>query len=192
MTNGIWISLIFTGIIISIFTGKINDIGNVILNSTNDAFSLFIKLSLLILFWNGIFNILKDSGYLKKLSKLLSKFLRFIFPELSFNSKALEYISITLLTNFLGLGVATTSTGLKAIEFLKEEEQGKKMPTKSMITFIILNISSITIFPTTIISIRNAYLGTTDFKFIIIIFLTTLLGTTTGLIINYFLNRGSK
>lgn len=192
MTNWIWIILILSGIIISIFTGKIIDIGRIILSSSTDAFNLFLKMSIVILFWNGIFNILKDSGFLKKLSKLLSRFLKLVFSELGEDSKALEYISLTLLSNFLGLGVASTSTGLKAFEYLKEEAKGKMLPTKSMITFIILNITSITIFPTTIISIRNAYLGITDLKLIFVIFVTTCFGTIVGLILNGLLNRGKK
>ena len=61
MSNYIWASLIIFGIIISLFTGKIYSLGNIVLSSTNDAFSTFFKMSLMILFWNGIFNILKDS-----------------------------------------------------------------------------------------------------------------------------------
>ena len=76
MSNYIWASLIIIGIIISLFTGKIYSLGNIVLSSTNDAFSTFFKMSLMILFWNGIFNILKDSGFLKKMSKYLSRILK--------------------------------------------------------------------------------------------------------------------
>ena len=167
-------------------------LGNIILSSSGESFSIFFKLSLMILFWNGIFNILKDSGFLTKMSKGLSKILKFIFPEIGLESKAMEYISITLLSNLLGLGVASTSTGLKAFSYLKEEAKDKKLPTKSMITFIILNISSITFFPTTIISLRSSYKGTNDFKLLLIIWLTTLFGTIVGQLLTILFTRGKK
>ena len=189
MINYIWVFLILSGILISIVTGNIKNIGSIILNSTNDAFSIFMKMSLMILFWNGMFNILKDSGYLKKLSRLLSKLLKFIFPEINQDSQAMEYISITLISNIIGLGVASTSTGLQAFKLLKEEAKETKYPTKSMITFLILNISTFTFFPTTIISMRAAYNGSVNIKLIFVIFITSLFGTIIGQILNKVLNK---
>lgn len=189
MINYIWLFLILSGILISIVTGNIKNIGSIILNSTNDAFSIFMKMSLMILFWNGMFNILKDSGYLKKLSRLLSKLLKFIFPEINQDSQVMEYISITLISNIIGLGVASTSTGLQAFKLLKEEAKDTKYPTKSMITFLILNISTFTFFPTTIISMRAAYNGSVNIKLIFVIFITSLFGTIIGQILNKVLNK---
>lgn len=190
MTNIIWLILIISGIIISLFTGEINNLGNIILTSTSDAFSLFFKMALLILFWNGLFNILKDSGFLKRLSKFLSRFLRFIFPEVDKNSLALEYICLTLISNFLGLGIASTSSGLKAFKLLKEEVKTKTLPSKSMIKFIVLNISSLTIFPTSIISIRSAYLGNNPFWLFLLIFCSTLFGSVVSIILTTIFTKG--
>ena len=192
MINILWSILILGGILIACITGNVKELGNVILSSSNESFTIFFKLALMILFWNGIFNILHECGLLKSLSKGLSKILKFIFPEISAESKAMEYISITLISNLLGLGVASTSTGLKAFTALKEEAKNKNKPTKSMITFIILNISSITFFPTTIISLRSAYHGTNDFKLLLIIWLTTIFGTGIGIILSHLFTRGEK
>jgi spore maturation protein SpmA len=41
MMNKIWIILIFFGLIISMFTGNFTDMGNLILNSGEKAFSVF-------------------------------------------------------------------------------------------------------------------------------------------------------
>lgn len=190
MINYIWITLVFLGILISIFTGNIFTLDKIILNSTSDAFNIFLKLSFMIIFWNGIFNILYDTGLLKKMTKYFSRFLKFIFPEIDPNSKTMEYISLTLFSNIFGLGVASTSTGLKAFKLMKEEAKDK--PTKSMITFLILNISTLTLFPTSIITLRNSYNGTNDFKLIIAIILTTLFGNITGIILDKVFNRGKK
>lgn len=189
MINYIWIFLVFFGIFISLFTGKINQLGNIILSSTSDAFNVFLKISFMIVFWNGMFNILKDTGYLKKMSKLLSRILKIFFKELDENSPAMEYISITLLSNILGLGIASTSTGLKAFELLKEEAKENKLPSKAMVTFIILNITSFTIFPTTIITIRNNFGSVNEIKTITMIMIVTLLGSVLGLVLDNFFNK---
>ena len=62
MINKIWNALIVVGIIISVFTGKINELGNVIISSATDAFDIFLNVGILILFWGGIFNIAIESG----------------------------------------------------------------------------------------------------------------------------------
>ena len=112
-----------------------------------------------------------------------------IVKELDENSKAIEYISITILSNILGLGVASTSTGLKAFEYLKEEAKDSKLPSKAMITFIILNITSFTIFPTTIISIRNNFGATNDMDVLLIIMVVTFIGTLVGIILDKIFNK---
>ena len=58
----LWVVLFFLGIIISLFTGNIKNMSSIILNSTNEALKTFISMSLLIMFWNSIFNIANDSG----------------------------------------------------------------------------------------------------------------------------------
>ena len=189
MINFLWVILIALGIIFSIITGNFTNLSSIILNSTSDAFNIFLKISFMIIFWSGMFNILKDTGYLKKLSKLLSKIIKPLFKELDENSKAIEYISITILSNILGLGVASTSTGLKAFEYLKEEAKDSKLPSKAMITFIILNITSFTIFPTTIISIRNNFGSTNDMDVLLIIMVVTFIGTLVGIILDKIFDK---
>ena len=92
MINYIWNALLLIGIVISIFTGKISDMGNIIINSSNDAFNIFFNVSLIILFWGGIFNIAIESGLIKNLTKAFKKPLLKLFPELNEDDIALEYI----------------------------------------------------------------------------------------------------
>lgn len=192
MTDIIWIVLVLSGILFAFITGNIDKLGNIILNSSNDAFNIFLNLSLMIFLWSGLFNILFETNIIQKISKKFSKILKFLFPDLNNNSKALEYISITLVCNILGLGVASTSTGLKAFELLKEEANDKS-PTRSMITFILLNISSFTIFPASILTIRSNYNGEINLKFILLIMFTTFFTTIITIIIDkIFYKLGKK
>lgn len=192
MTNIIWIILVFLGIIVSFLTNNYQNLNKVILNSAMDAYTVFLKMGLMIIFWNGMFSILKNSGFLKKLSNILSKILKFVFPKIDKNSEVMEYISITLLSNFLGLGVASTSSGLKAFRLLSERNNNKDTPSKEMITFIVLNVCTISIFPTTIISIRNNFNAKGETSFLIMVFLSTFIHMFIALSINFIYNRYKK
>lgn len=112
----------------------------------------------------------------KNITKLLKKPLSFLFPDVDKDSVCMEYICSNMVANMLGLGSAATPLGLKAFEMLQNENK-KDHPSRAMMTFVLLNISTLTLFPTTIISLRARYKGTTEFSFIVLMILVTLFAT---------------
>ena len=75
--NKLWCFLLLTGILICFCTGNINELGNIILDSSSKAYEIFIQTAILILFWGGLFQIAIDSGMVKRFSKLIKKPLKF-------------------------------------------------------------------------------------------------------------------
>lgn len=180
--NKIWNILIVVGIVVCFFTGSIEKMGNVIVNSSMAAFNVFLKIGLLIMFWNGVFNIAIESGMIKNLTKLLKKPLHFIFKDVDPDSKCMEYISSNIIANMLGLGSAATPLGLKAFEEL-QKMNNKDIPSRSMVKFVLLNISTLTFFPTTIISLRAMSGGSNDISLVTLMILVTLCATIITLIL---------
>ena len=84
----------------------------------------------------------------------------------------------------VGLGTAATPFGLKALGELKRLNNNSSVASRSMITFLVINTSSVTIIPTTIISLRlvNGSLNPTDIIPATII--TTFLSTIFALILD--------
>lgn len=183
MINRIWIVLIIIGIIISFFTNEVNRLGDVILKSSNDALMIFIKVGLMITFWNGIFRIAYESGLINRLSKTFKKPLKWLFPDLS-NDKALEYIAGNIIANLLGLGSASTPLGLKAFEEMQKENIAPDTASRSMITFILINVTSLTLFPTAIISFRSLYQAKSNLDIIILMIILTISATLIALILD--------
>ncbi len=192
--NKIWSILVLIGIFISILTGSTEELGSIIINSATDAFQIFLKLALLILFWNGIFQIAIASGLIKNITRLLKKPLAFLFPSIDKDSLCMEYICSNLVANMLGLGAAATPLGLKAFQLL-QEENNKETPSPAMITFVLLNISTLTFFPTTIISLRSMYQGKTSISLIFLMILVTSIATIFTLTLDrilYFITLRKK
>lgn len=195
MINYVWNVLLIAGIIISIFTGKINEMGNIIMNSTNEAFEIFFNVALIILFWGGVFNIAIESGLIKNLTKTCRKPLLKLYPELKEDDPALEYICSNIIANLLGLGSAATPLGLKAFEELQKINPDKNKPSRSMITFIIMNVSSFTLFPTTILGIRSMYKGRNNISLLALMIICTLISASMAIILDrifYMINKRKK
>ena len=153
---------------------------------------MLLKIFPVIAIWLGIMNIATSSGLLKKLSKLLSPVLRILFPEIPKNHESLNYISSNIIANMFGLGNAATPFGLKAMKSLQELNKKKDTATRSMITFLVINTSGVTIIPTTIISLRMMYGSTNPTSIVLPCILATSLATISGIIIDRILARRCK
>ena len=116
----------------------------------------------------GLMEIAGNAGLIQKLTKGISPFLRFMFPQIPEGHPAREYIATNIIANVLGLGWACTPAGLKAMEALAKLEQergngqyitaGKdRRASNEMCTFLILNISSLQLIPVNMIAYRSQY-----------------------------------
>ncbi len=189
MVNKIWGFFIIIGIIFCLFTDNVDVINNEILNSCKTALDMTFKIFPVMALWLGIAKIAEVSGLLKKLSLKLSSILKFIFPEIPKGHESLSYISSNIIANMFGLGNAATPFGLKAMRSLQELNPQKDTATRSMITFLVLNTSGVTIIPTTIISLRMMYGSQDPTSIVFPCIIITFTSTICGLIIDRILAR---
>lgn len=183
MINYIWGVFIILGITYSIIN-KDPNLTNNLLTSGKTSIDMILTILPLMCLWLGITKIAEASSLLTLVSKKLSKVVRIIFPEIPKEHPAIGYISSNIVMNMLGLGNAATPFGIKAMEKLKELNQNKDVASRSMITFLVINTSSVTIIPTTVISLRLLH-GSIDASEIIpVTILTTFISTFIALILD--------
>ena len=192
MVNKIWGLFIMVGIFVCLLTGKINIVNNELLSSGEQTFNMTIKLFPVIALWLGIMKIATSSGLLNKLSKLLSPILTILFPEIPKNHESLNYISSNIITNMFGLGNVATPFGLKAMKSLQKLNNKKDTATRSMITFLVLNTSGVTIIPTTIISLRMMYKSINPTCIVVPCIIATSISTLSGIIMDKILASRCK
>ena len=175
MLNYIWAFMIMVGVIYAACTGNIGELTDGALDSAGEAISLCITMAGVMALWMGLMEIAKEAGLIEKLTKGISPFLDFMFPEIPKGHSARGYIATNIIANVLGLGWACTPAGLKAMEALArlEEERGNpeyltdgrssqkgsvmRSASKEMCTFLILNISSLQLIPVNMIAYRSQY-----------------------------------
>lgn len=129
-------------------------------------------------------NIAKDAGLLDKIADFMSPLFRIIFPDIPKGHESLGYIASNLTINMLGIHNASTPFGLKAMASLNELNKDKKTATKSMITFLVLNTSGVTIIATDIIAIRKMYGSVNPTMILSTTIAATIITTIIGLLLD--------
>jgi len=181
------------GLIYAMLNGTINEVNVAIFESAKEAVTICIGLVSVLVFWLGMMRVAEAAQLLKKLTKLFYPLARRLFPEIPSKHPAFGYILSNMVANLFGLGNAATPLGIKAMEQLNELNGKKGTPSRSMITFLALNTSGLTLLPTTIIVIRMNNNSANPTEIIGPVFLATLIATTfTILIDRYFHFRRSR
>lgn len=187
MINIIWGFFIITGIIYSLFTGNIEIINNEILTSCKTSLNLIMEIFPVIALWLGIMKIAEKSGLLKKMSEALSPILGKLFPDIPKGHESISLMASNIISNMAGLGSAATPFGLKAMKSLQSLNKKKDTATRSMITFLVLNTSGVTIIPTTIISLRLMYGSLSPTEIVLPCIIATFFSSFFGLLFDRYL-----
>lgn len=157
MVNYIWGALAIIGIVFAAINGTMDEVNKAIFSGAKEAVTICIGLISVLVFWLGMMKIAEQAGLLQKLTNLFRPIVAKLFPEVPKNHPAMGYILSNMIANIFGLGNAATPLGIKAMEELKRLNGGKNTASNSMITFLALNTSCITLIPTTVIAIRMNY-----------------------------------
>ena len=189
MIDKIWGVFIIVGTIFCLITNKIDLLNTEILASAKSSLDMIVKIFPVMALWMGIMNIAAHSGLLQKFSRMISPILGKLFPEIPKDHESLSLIASNVVANMFGLGNAATPFGLKAMKSLKEINNKKDTASRSMITFLVLNTSGVTIIPTTVISLRMMYGSLNPTEVVSACILATVISTIAGLIMDKFLAR---
>ncbi|AQX53872.1 spore maturation protein [Priestia flexa] len=190
MVNVIWMLLTVIGIVFAIINGKMDAVNKAIFQGAGEAVTISIGLISVLVFWLGIMNIAQHAGLLEKLAKLFRPIIGRLFPDIPKDHPALGYILSNMMANMFGLGNAATPLGIKAMEQLKQLNGNKDEASRSMITLLALNTTSLTLIPTTVIAIRITYNSANPTEIVGTTLLATVVATMGAIIIDrYFYHR---
>lgn len=156
MVNVIWACMAMVGLVYAMIHGTIDDVNEAIFKSASDAVTLSIGLISVLVFWLGIMRIAKEAGILDVISIIFRPIILKLFPDIPKDDPVIGYILSNVIANFFGLGNAATPMGIKAMEEMKRLS-GTNTASRSMITFLALNTSGLTLIPTTVIAIRMQF-----------------------------------
>jgi spore maturation protein SpmA len=187
--NYIWIGFFLTSFVIGIvklvFLQDM-DVFPQMMNATFEyaktGFEISLGLTGVLTLWLGLMKIGEKGGVVKIFSLAVGPFFHRLFPELDRDHPAIGSIMMNISANMLGLDNAATPLGLKAMKEMQATNSNKDTASDSMIMFLVLNTSGLTLIPVTIMVYRFQ-LGAADPSDIFIpILIATAFSTMAGLI----------
>ncbi|APH04552.1 nucleoside recognition domain-containing protein [Bacillus weihaiensis] len=193
MVNLIWVSLTVIGIVFAMFNGTMEEVNEAIFKGGKEAVTISIGFISVLVFWLGLMKVAEKAGLLEKLGKLFKPIVTRLFPEVPPEHPAMGYMLSNMMANLFGLGNAATPLGIKAMEQLKVLNGNSDKASRSMITFLAINTSSLTLIPTTVIAIMMTYGSASPTSIVGPTLIATFLSTLGAIMIDrYFYYRRKK
>ncbi len=187
--NYIWIAFFLISFCIGLFRlivmGDMEVFPNM-MNSTFEtsktAFEISLGLTGVLSLWMGIMKIGENGGVVNVIAKLLSPIFVKLFPEIPKGHPVTGSIFMNISANMLGLDNAATPLGLKAMEQMQELNKKKDTASNSMIMFLVLNTSGLTLIPVSIMVYRAQMGAQNPTDVFIPILLATFFSTLAGIV----------
>ncbi|MFD2214188.1 nucleoside recognition domain-containing protein [Metabacillus endolithicus] len=186
MVNLIWVLLTVIGIVFAMFNGTMDEVNEAIFKGGKEAVTISIGFISVLVFWLGLMKVAEEAGLLEKLGNLFKPIVTRLFPEVPPDHPAMGYMLSNMMANLFGLGNAATPLGIKAMEQLKVLNGGSDKASRSMITFLAINTSSLTLIPTTVIAIMMTYGSSSPTSIVGPTLIATFLSTVGAIMIDRF------
>jgi len=194
--NYVWISfflLAFIAALVKLIGFNDVDIFYKIVTAIFDSAKVSVEIAIgligLMAFWLGIMKIGERGGMIAIFARAVRPFFSKLFPEVPRDHPAYGSILMNFSANMLGLDNAATPMGLKAMKELQEINPNKETASNAQIMFLVLNASSLTLLPISIIAYRKEAGAADPSDIFIPILLATFFSTLTGLIVTALYQR---
>ncbi len=194
--NLIWVSFFLLAFLVSLakllFWGQTDifvQVVQAIFEMSKLSFEISLGLVGIMSFWLGLMRVGEKGGFLTATTRFLQPLFQKIFPAIPEGHPAFGAMLMNVSANMLGLDNAATPMGLKAMKELQSLNPQKDTASNAQILFLVINTSSVTLFPVTIFFYR-AQQGAADPTDVFIpILIATFVASLVGLISVAFVQR---
>ena len=163
--NYIWIAFFLIAFVVAVGklviggdTAVFTEIINASFASAKTGFEISLGLTGILSLWLGIMQLGEKGGGIQAFARLAAPVFSKLFPDIPRDHPVTGSIFMNLSANLLGLDNAATPMGLKAMQQLQELNPNKESASNSMVMFLCINASGLTLIPITIMMYR-AQLG---------------------------------
>ncbi len=183
MLNVIWAGLILISFVCAIFTGRMPELSEAVMNGAGNAVELIIGTLGMMCAWTGFMKIADAGGLTTVLCKAFYPLLKWLFPDYGSGSSALKAVSMNMAANFLGLGNAATPLGIAAMKEMQKNNPDSVVANNSMIMFVVINTASIQLIPTFMGALRVQYGAQFPFDILPAVWVASVVSLIVGILV---------
>lgn len=165
MLNYIWAAFFVVAFLVAGVSSLLSGDGQLFSNMVSETFSyaklgfeISIGLTGVLCLWLGILRIGERAGVVDMMARRSAPLFGKLFPEIPKGHPVTGSMFMNFSANLLGLDNAATPIGLNVMQQLQELNSDKKRASNSMIMFLMINASGLTLLPVTVMMYR-AQLG---------------------------------
>lgn len=177
----IWVVMIAAAALYGAAAGNGAAVGSAALDGARYAAEFCIEVGALICLWSGVMEVLKRSGLMSALSKLLRPVLGRLFPNASRDRETMGALSANVAANLLGLGNAATPMGIKAASGMARLS-GNEKASDELCLLVVINTASIQLLPTTTAAVRAANGAASPFDILPAVWISSAVSVAVGII----------
>ncbi len=189
MMNYIWGAMILVAIIVSLFTGRIEETVLAATKGAETGVETCIGLLGIMCLWTGIGKIGEKAGIINVFAKTLRPLIKFLFPKIKADSIAASSMVLNMVANLMGMGNAATPLGIKATKELHKLNGYRNVASNEMCMFIVINTASLQLLPTTLISLRQGYGSASSGAIIVPVWIVSIVALAVGVTVAKILEK---
>ncbi len=171
--------IVMFSLIYATFTGNLTVMTAAVIDGCAKSVKISLELCGTACFWCGVMRVYLDSGVLDKLSRLFSPLFGRIFPTAWKTKQGMSEITAAICANLIGIGNAATPYALSAMS--KMDENGN---TPDMASFTVLGTCSVSLVPTTILTLRRAAGSSEPYSVVVPIWICSFTCAIVGIILS--------
>ena len=176
-----WAAALVVSSVSGALSGRGAETGLAALEGAPAAVQVIIGTGGLICLWCGVMEVMRRSGVMPALSRLLRPVLGRLFPRAARDTETLDALAANVSANFLGLGNAATPMGIKAAQGMARLSERPGTAGKELCLLVVLNTASIQLLPTTAAALRASYGSASPFDILPAVWISSALSVTVGL-----------
>lgn len=158
-----WCMVIF--LLIGMMLGHEDEMMTSLMNTPFLVFDLVLTLILSASLWGGFLNIIEHTGFMNYFSFLFKPLLKMIYGNVIEQDHVYHHLSANIIANLLGLGSLATVSGLKAFQQLNQYNPHPTYPTRAMFSLVIINTAGLSLFPSSLIMLRQQFNSSSPYAF---------------------------
>lgn len=167
----------------ALVTGNTAELGDAVLEGCRRSAELSFSLLGMMCLWCGVLEVLKSAGALGVLARILTPLLRRIFPESGEDEDIMSDVAGSVAANMLGVASAATPYALSAMEKLDKKNGMSASASGDMVTLSLLGCNSVSLFPTTIITLLHGAGSRDPYKIIVPVWICSAICTSFSLLL---------